>query len=607
MTPQYTSLRKGIKPKPKNWSWRSLCLDTWIPEIVATLFSIACFIGICGILLAYNQKSRPELHYGLSLNAITSVLATGCRSSLIFVIGEAMGQLKWTWFYATPKRLIDIQTLDSASRGPLGSITTLFKGTRRSLASLGAVTIIFLLAFDPFIQQIISYPIRLTTVSDGMSPAITKRLGYFTPDLDYSTVYATGLWSEDTILSPDCPTGNCTWSKFQSSGMCSQCSDITQSVDLKCGIVNDNSTKNSSLRSTFRQVDVKCDLVPPQGNTNHFNQEFSFYAKDDKRSWSSYPTRKLSWHILSAYDFNAYNIRPQTKNQPFASPSDPLMVIGYAEIGYNEDYIVSIDSDFEKGIRVDKATQCSLELCVLEYDVSVKNGTPNVTTSVVDYGELFWKKTSDPRITLGATTCWKPRSSPQDIAFENSKPGTFFQLSPVEFAFCGINFEMPLNGSVFVGSTTRYGRGNSTTLERIYDDHNTARIASIGLEKTMSNVAQHMNKEALRQNGSEVYGKSYITEVFVEVKWLWLILPIILVTSGTLFITMVIFENKKNGTSLWKSSVLAFFYHGLYDVDSDSMAASAMEKKAEGSVVRLQASGDHGGLILKEEENSVQC
>ncbi|CAG8390446.1 unnamed protein product [Penicillium salamii] len=606
MTPQYTSLRKGIKPKPKNWSWRFLCLDTWIPEIIATLFSIACFIGICGILLAYNQKSRPELYYGLSLNAIISVLATGCRSSLIFVIGEAMGQLKWTWFYAKPQRLIDMQTLDSASRGPLGSITTLFKGTRRSLASLGAVIIIFLLAFDPFIQQIISYPIRLTTVSDGISPAITKRLGYFTPDLDYNTVYSTGLWSEDTILSPDCPSGNCTWSKFQSSGMCSQCSDITQSVDLKCGIVSDNS--NTTKYSTVREVDVKCDLVPPQGNTNQFNLDFLFVASKDTSlenlSWYNYLTRKLSWHILSAYDFNAYNVRPQTKNQPFASPSDPLMVIGYAEIGYNEDYI---DSDLIGGIRVDKATQCSLELCVLEYDVFVKNGTPNVTTSVVDYGELFWKKTSDPRISLGATTCWKPRSSPQDIAFENSKPGTFFQLSPVEFAFCGINFEIPLDESVFVGSTNQSDQGNSTKLDKLYGDHNTARIASIGLEKIMSNVAQHMNKEALHQNGSEVHGKAYITEVFVEVKWLWLILPIILVTSGTLFIAMVIFENKKNGTSLWKSSVLAFFYHGLYDVDSDSMAASVMEKKAEGSVVRLQASGDHGGLILKKEENSVQC
>lgn len=141
---QYTSLRKGIKPK--DWTWRSLCLHTWFLEIAATLFSITCLIRICGILIAYDQESRPELYHGLSLNAIISVLATGCKSSLIFVIGEAMGQLKWGWFYAMPQKLIDIQTLDSAGRGPIGSIAILFQETRRSLASFGAVVIILLLA-----------------------------------------------------------------------------------------------------------------------------------------------------------------------------------------------------------------------------------------------------------------------------------------------------------------------------------------------------------------------------------------------------------------------------------------------------------------------------
>ncbi|CAG8313442.1 unnamed protein product [Penicillium salamii] len=92
MFSQYTSLKNGIKAK--NRSWRSLCLDIWFPEIVATIFSIACFVAIYGILYAYSDEIRPELHYGLSLNAIISLLATGCKSSLTFVIGEAMGQLK---------------------------------------------------------------------------------------------------------------------------------------------------------------------------------------------------------------------------------------------------------------------------------------------------------------------------------------------------------------------------------------------------------------------------------------------------------------------------------------------------------------------------------
>ncbi|CAG8301308.1 unnamed protein product [Penicillium salamii] len=262
MASRYTSLRKGIKMKSRSWS--SLCLDTWFPEIIAISFSIACFVAICGILFAYNQERRPKLQYGLSLNAIISVLATGCKSSLIFVIGEAMGQLKWAWFYTKPNKLLDIQTLDSASRGPLGSITTLFQKTRRSFASFGAVVLVLLLAFDPFIQQIISYPTRLTAMKNSTSVAIAKKLDYFVPTIEYDSVYSSGLWSEseDNELSPSCPSGNCTWKKFQSSGMCSQCSEITESVDLKCEKIVNDTIHFPHSDDTHQDTNVTCHLTP---------------------------------------------------------------------------------------------------------------------------------------------------------------------------------------------------------------------------------------------------------------------------------------------------------------------------------------------------------
>jgi hypothetical protein len=289
------------------------------------------------------------------------------------------------------------------------------------------------------------------------------------------------------------------------------------------------------------------------------------------------------------------------------------MVIAYAEIGYNEDYI---HADILSGIRIDKATECSLELCLLEYDVSVENGTPNMTTSALDYGQLFWRNSSASAMPLGLTLCWKPTSGPLNMTIEDRiNDDTFFQISPVEFAFCGIAYEIRLYEDVFVGSWSQSHRRGPDVIADLqsptYDslrtgDPNVFRIGSVGLDTIMSNVAKHMNKEALRLNGSDVHGTTFVTEVFVEVQWLWLILPIILVVSGTIFIAIVIIQNKKNGTSLWKSSVLAFLYHGLHEVDKDdSMTASVMEKKAEGLVVQLQESEDHGGLILQEKKDSM--
>jgi hypothetical protein len=217
--------------------WNTRCLDTWLLEALATVFSIACFIAICAILLVYDQKARPELRYGLSLNAIISILATGCKASLMFMIAEVVSQLKWIWFRSKPKQLLDMQTFDGASRGPLGSIMILFQHKGRSLISFGAAIIVLLLAFDPFVQQILSYPTRSAAIDNGAGVALTKRLDYFAPEaneVQWELAWPSGIWSDDSIFHPTCSSENCTWPRYRSVEMCSQCADITTSVALDC-------------------------------------------------------------------------------------------------------------------------------------------------------------------------------------------------------------------------------------------------------------------------------------------------------------------------------------------------------------------------------------
>jgi hypothetical protein len=57
-----------------NWFYRTT-LDTWIPEILALFISAASIIAITGILWSYNKTRSPELPYGITLNAIVSILA----------------------------------------------------------------------------------------------------------------------------------------------------------------------------------------------------------------------------------------------------------------------------------------------------------------------------------------------------------------------------------------------------------------------------------------------------------------------------------------------------------------------------------------------------
>ncbi|OQE20445.1 hypothetical protein PENSTE_c013G03884 [Penicillium steckii] len=606
MASRYTRLKSSIKTVPKSWSWKSLSLDTWFLEIIAMLFSIACFVAICCILIIYNQEPRPELSHGVSLNAIVAVLATSCKSSLVFVLGETMGQLKWTWFYKEPRKLLDIQILDSASRGPLGSIANFFQKTKRSFVSVGAAIIVLLLTFDPFIQQIISYPTRLVPDKKGANFGIAKKLEYFIPSIDYAFVFPSGFWSDsdNTILNPRCSSGNCTWLPFQSSGMCSQCSDITNSMDLQCVLPENFSASIEDLGDW--SVNATCHLTPPQGNSTRFT--IPFYFSSSPPVVKTYDTARISWHIFS--DFDTENLYvDQTQNGKFVWPGDPLMVVAYAEIGYNEDYLYS---EFASGIRVDKVTQCSLELCLLEYDIVVENGIADIHTSVLDYGELFWEESHYPGIPLQQTLCWKPTSAPSNVTIGPPiDVNPFVQLSPVEFVFCGIADQIKLHENVFVGfayrSHYRYSDpSKNVDSVRPSGDSNTLRMESVGLDVVLSNVANYMNKQALYHNGSDVHGTAEVIEVFVEIRWLWLILPTMIMISGTMFIVTVMITNNRPGTGLWKSSVLAYLYHGPYSVDEDdSVTASSMEKKAENIVVQLKESESHGNFILREKRDSL--
>lgn len=98
-----------------NWFYRTT-LDTWIPEILALFISAASIIAITGILWSYNKTRSPELPYGITLNAIISILAVASRSMLIFTVSMCIGQLKWCWYHERKRKVEDIQTMVRARK-----------------------------------------------------------------------------------------------------------------------------------------------------------------------------------------------------------------------------------------------------------------------------------------------------------------------------------------------------------------------------------------------------------------------------------------------------------------------------------------------------------
>jgi hypothetical protein len=95
-------------------------VEWWLLEIASWVFSAICMAVILTVLLHYNNHPLPHLGI-LTLNSLISILSGFAKASLLLPTTEALGQLKWNWF-RKPRQMVDFEVIDSASRGPWGSM-----------------------------------------------------------------------------------------------------------------------------------------------------------------------------------------------------------------------------------------------------------------------------------------------------------------------------------------------------------------------------------------------------------------------------------------------------------------------------------------------------
>ena len=99
--------------------------DWWWWELFSWLVAFSSVCAIVAVLALYDGKKQPQFIIpGITLNAYISVFAAIAKAALILPVSEAIGQLKWMWFWKEAK-LWDFHTFDSASRGPWGSLILL--------------------------------------------------------------------------------------------------------------------------------------------------------------------------------------------------------------------------------------------------------------------------------------------------------------------------------------------------------------------------------------------------------------------------------------------------------------------------------------------------
>ena len=150
-------------------------VSSWLLQVSAIIGSILSIVAI-GILLAHYEGTPVFDWGGVTLNAIVAVFSALSKALLAFTLAECLGQARWIWFSQKARPLNDVNRIDEASRGPLGSFKILGQPVARSFISIGALAVILSAAIDPFVQLTIGKRDALQFKPDSLAQiAYAKR------------------------------------------------------------------------------------------------------------------------------------------------------------------------------------------------------------------------------------------------------------------------------------------------------------------------------------------------------------------------------------------------------------------------------------------------
>ncbi|KAH4066414.1 hypothetical protein HBI55_148660 [Parastagonospora nodorum] len=239
----------------------------WLFEVLSWCVSATSMAAVVGIYVHLKDQPISSSRSAVLL-MMANVLGKVASAALIVPTTEALGQLKWNWFHKS-NAMWDFEIFDKATRGPWGAAMLLFRTKGRSLAALGALLIVLLLAIDTFFQQVVDLPERWSLesavsklpVTVHYDPGTTDQYRDWIPsatsDPDLFHVVEKFSYGNGTQPVPfgngtrpdiplSCPTSKCTWPVYETLGICSECADVSEHLSYACVSSRIDWTANST-------------------------------------------------------------------------------------------------------------------------------------------------------------------------------------------------------------------------------------------------------------------------------------------------------------------------------------------------------------------------
>ena len=545
------------------------------------------------IMAQFDGHPIPKCSYGLTLNAVVSILAVIARSSLVLPLAEALSQVKWRWFWSRQRPIIDFETFDLASRGPWGSPSMLLNVRMWNIGSLGAFLTLSALAVEPWLQQIPAYTSR-NKISD--TAFIPRSLHYVDRQTDFGSAknamsasvkaaFYIGIFSstqtKESIVGPTCSTGNCTWPEYSSVGVCSACEDVMGAIKFA------GSKDGSEWVPPYPFNDSDTTPVPGAYWTMMY-----MYASTEAES--SYPFKPVQNHTILDTISLYWPPGVTPHNAELLSPK------------FNRAAATPPSGVFE----------CILYFCVKTYSAHMHNGEfketvistwPGANESLSHDIHL----PSNLHKSLNVNMTLRPPGQDQSFTIDLYTLATIRNWINETFRI-SILADYARQISPYFETTTNEGQDiaqaffndQTRTLGSKRTVFNYTVPTTAGPKPLLDEIAKSMTTyiRDIGRPDMAATGSAHTEQIVVKVRWYWAIFPVVVLVLTFCFTISTIALSLMRGVPIWKSSSLATLLHGLDKTFCETLTAKRldnMEINAEDHVMRMQSEAESGRWRLE--------
>ncbi|KAH7202871.1 uncharacterized protein BKA55DRAFT_531338 [Fusarium redolens] len=541
----YTELDHTRESSRKNRYVRHGTFSTygWGLELLSSFTTLALFAGMVAIFCSMSNKPYSEWPLSISINTTIAILSTACTAAMMHNVSAFIGQLKWLHFKRSSRSVYNVERFDEASRGPYGAILLIFR-VPWNLATLGAFITILRLGFSPLSQAVVSLESRMVDVPSNDSTfgyahaydrnRTTGAQSEIPPDTQMQSAILQGLYDISSIPVFNCG-GACLWrDSYVSLGFKSTCKNVTMSA-----------------------LETK-HCIKPEGRPGmRFDRNCNFTTPGN----ITLTTQHVLTDSQTTFRINATRTHLDHPNN-ITTSLDDIVRIAVWRSGYDTSFNAT-------DINI---TECTVGFTAYEYSRAEANGS---TFSFRKVAEM------DPRHTNWS---WEDPMAQTHLVSNKSSNLPPFKISIIDIKALQDFFESTTFQSEFVsGNAKNNNPGLSAAL-----------AGDANLTRAFDNMALGMT-DYLRSgpNKKLAQGVRRESEIFVLIRWYWLIGPAVIELAALIFaVCTIVGTASKHEVPLWKSSALVLLScrHDMNSgiIHGEFQDIKELEKMANVSKARLE-------------------